>query len=95
MHNKIAKNYFRGRQKDFKFTPGSCCELVQRVLGRIRGHLNIWQAKKCKDRQESPSVFPGDLMNNVKEKKKHTLTEGLLKSFQFVKLDVQYSVKSE
>lgn len=34
-------------------------------------------------------------MNNVKEKKKHTLTEGLLKSFQFVKLDVQYSVKSE
>lgn len=36
-------------------------------------------------------------MNNVKKKKKkHTLTEGLLKSFQFVKLDVQYAVtKSE
>lgn len=46
----------------------------------MRGHLNIWQAKKCvrTARRESLCVFPGDLMNDVKENEtEHTFERGV------------------
>ena len=66
MHNETAeKDYFRGVWRGLKIhSRFSCSEFSKVLVGGLEG---AWQAKKSQDSQESPCLFPGDVMDDVEE----------------------------